>query len=57
MQKLKTFYETQIVIPVKEIVQRSTRSFLSLWNKNLLTEIYKNIHIFDFTKTCLLKNF
>ena len=57
MQKLKTFYETQIVIPVKEIVQHSTRSFLSLWNKNLLTEIYKNIHIFDFTKTCLLKNF
>ena len=28
MQKLKTFYETQIVIPVKEIIQHFTREKL-----------------------------
>ena len=56
MKNCKTFCEAQTASRVKEIVQISPptpypppdKSLLCLWNKNFLTEIYKNIETFAF---------
>ena len=45
----ETFYEAQIVSRLKEIIQPPPdKSFLRLWNKSFLTEIYRNIQTFVF---------
>ena len=57
MKKCKTFYETQTVSCLKEIVQPpqyptyppSDKILLRLWNKNILAEIYRNIQTLAFT--------
>ena len=56
MKKCKTFYETQTVSCLKEIVQPpqyptyppSDKILLRLWNKNILAEIYRNIQTLAF---------
>ena len=49
MKKFKTFYKTQKASRLKEIIQSPPdKSFLRLWNKNILTEIYRNIQLFAF---------
>ena len=56
MNNCKTFYKAQTASRVKEIVQISPttphpppdKSLLRLWNKNFLTETYKNIQTFAF---------
>ena len=55
MKYCKTFYEGQIRSRVKEIIQplhyptlQPDQNLLRLWNKNVLTEIYRNIQKFSF---------
>ena len=57
MKNYKTFYETQTASCLKEIIQLPPQSsthppsdkiLLPLWNKNFLTEIYRNIQMFAF---------
>ena len=54
MKSCKTFYETQIASPTREIIQPSPNKPLSdkmllrLWNKKFLTEIYRNLPTFSF---------
>ena len=54
MKNCKTFYEAQTASHLKEIIQLSPnlpapdKILLLLWNKNFLTEIYKNIETFAF---------
>ena len=49
MKNLKAFCEAQTASHLKEIIQPSqNKSFLRLWNKHFLTEIYRNIDTFAF---------
>ena len=55
MKYCKTFCEGQITSRVKEIIQplhyptpQPDKNLLRLWNKNFLTEIYRNIQKFSF---------
>ena len=54
MKNCKTFYEAQTASHLKEIIQLSPnlpapdKILLLLWNKNFLTEIYRNIQTFAF---------
>ena len=54
IKKCITFYEAQTAIPIKEIIQPppthplSHQVLLLHWNKNFLTEIYRNIQTFAF---------
>ena len=49
MKNYKTFYEAQTAGCLKKNVQpQPEKSFLRLWNKYFLTEIYKNIQTFAF---------
>ena len=65
MKSCKTFYETQIASPTREIIQPSPNKPLSdkmllrLWNKKFLTEIYRNAEISESMQkhVCLLENF
>ena len=54
MKKCITFYEAQTAVRLKKITQPDPthppyhQILLLLWNKNFLTEIYRNIQTFDF---------
>ena len=54
MKNCKTFYEAQTASHLKEIIRLSPnlpapdKILLLLWNKNFLTEIYRNIQTFAF---------
>ena len=48
MKNCKTFYEAQTASRLKEIIQSPSTQPLRLWNKNFLTEIYRNIRTFAF---------
>ena len=49
MKVFKTFYEAQKAGCFKEIIQHPTKkNLLRLWNKNILTEIYRNIQTLAF---------
>ena len=51
MKNYITFYEVQIAIQLKEIIQPPPppdKTLLLLWNKYFLTEIYRNIQTFAF---------
>ena len=55
MRNCKTFYEGQTASRVKEIIQplhylfpQPDKILLRLWNKNFLTEIYRNLQAFAF---------
>ena len=54
LKNFKTFYETQTVSRFQEVIQPSPnpppldKMLLRLWNKNFLTEIYRNIQTFAF---------
>ena len=57
MKNCKTFYEAQTVIYPKEIIKPPPnpqptlpldKILLRLWDKNFLTEIYRNMQIFAF---------
>ena len=55
MKNFKTSYESQVATRLKEIFQPPPpplpppdKSFLHLWNKNVWTEIYRNMQTFAF---------
>ena len=58
MKNCQTLYEAQTTNHLKEVIQPppnpplSDKTLLRLWNKNFLTEIYKNITTFSLSK-CL----
>ena len=48
MENFKTFCMAQTMSPLKEVIQPPPdKSFLRLWNKHFLTEIYRNVQTFD----------
>ena len=49
MKNFKTFSMSQTASRLEEIIQSPpNKSFLRLWSKNILTEIYRNIPTFAF---------
>ena len=51
MKNCKTFYEAQTATRLNKLFsspETTPYQILCLWNKNFLTEIYRNIHTFDF---------
>ena len=58
MKNCQTLYEAQTANHLKEVIHPppnpppSDKTLLRLWNKNFLTEIYKNITTFSLSK-CL----
>ena len=47
MKNYETFHEAQTASRLREIIH-PPKSFQRLWNKNLPTEIYRNIQTFAF---------
>ena len=52
MKNFKTFYAAQIASRLKKIVRTPT-SFLRLWNKNFVTEIYRKCSFWAFRNGAL----
>ena len=48
LKNCKTFYEAQTASRLKEIIQPPSTQIQRLWNKHLLTEIYRNVLTFPF---------